>query len=254
MLRAFRDGPCRAPHADDRRGDGARPVLASTSSIASPSRPGPARSPARALASQPRARLALARGAQRSASRALPSWRDGCQARDHTRPDAVWRSPSMRGAAKSTRSFSRPTAASPQVAAHAAVDRRGRAARRRWPDARSSVRAGSGRGAAASEARPVMRAHISRTCCPTRRRWRTSPRRFGPPMIPLAPFYLRAPDAKPQDGKSIARAGHEVSRGPPLDPKNLSLLWASPELVADIAALHGAPLRSAVGRGQHLRA
>jgi hypothetical protein len=24
---------------------------------------------------------------------------------------------------------------------------------------------------------------------------------------PLAPFYLRAPDAKPQDGKALARAG-----------------------------------------------
>ena len=99
---------------------------------------------------------------------------------------------------------------------------------------------GAGRRGRRQHARAGASRRSCRTSCPMRRRWRRSRPIYAPAEAPLAPLYLRAPDAKPQDGKSIARAAPmRYPAGPPFDLKNLSLLWASPELVPDIAVLHG---------------
>ena len=54
---------------------------------------------------------------------------------------------------------------------------------------------------------------------------------------PVRPLYLRAPDAKPSDAH-IPREARMKADGA-LDPKYVSLLWAGPERVSEVATLHG---------------
>ena len=146
--------------------------------------------------------FALATGAQTVGVSSLAVMAE--VARRKSRQPRRWPSSSMRGAAKSTRSCSVPAAGSMPSRRRSSCRSR---TRRSWA-ARPMVFVGSGGAAVADavRARAAMRWPRLPDLLPDASRWRSIAAALEASEAPARPLYLRPPDAKPQDGKAIARA------------------------------------------------
>ena len=147
----------------------------------------------------------LGAGLEGQDRRCLEPRRDGrgCRAGDHM--PMRWLSSSMRGAARSTRSCSVPGCAWMRGRRRSCCRSR---KRRIWVAAVLS--SSSARAPLPllkwQRAKVAMRPRVCSTSCPMPAPWRVSADALEASDAPLVPFYLRPPDAKPQDGKAIARA------------------------------------------------
>ena len=239
--RALRDGPRRAAHADDRRGDGRGRRRPSTTSIASPSPSGPAPSPARASASRRRARWRSRPASTVVGASSLAVMADAAAARARAASpdeDLAVAVDARRGEVY-VQLFAA-SALEPRSQPHAALHRGGCAASAARPAARRRL-GRRGRRDAGCRRGPARRRRSLPDLLPdaaalARIAAHRAPRRQGP----LAPLYLRAA-RRQAAGRQIDCEGSPMRSATPdsrSTRSNLSLLWASPERVPDIAALH----------------